>query len=186
MWRTGILYQEVLADKEVQDSVANGVLDDEEQEFLVEAQTRARLGADIEDFEHAVDSLYNHEQMIIQKRHKLWEMKVNHREFMIPSAVKVFSAASFLQRLQTLNDLHDHMPLVELEQSMQEFCAGQHTGSYTEEEKAACTVIQGVLPTLENKRKAIEELLLAKDTLLKERLILCIRVEQQTGERDKR
>jgi len=173
MWRGDISCQEFLDDKEVKDSIANDMLDDEEQEILTEAQNRVRYGPETQEFEDAVNSLYSTQQMVMDKKRRLSEIKADHRDFMIIPAKEVCSAASFLQNLQSRIDLHDPMPLVELEQSMQEFCAGQYTEAYTKDEKAACTVIQGVLPTLENKRKAIEELLLGKDTLLKEKLILC-------------
>jgi len=166
--------QEFLDNKEVQDSIVKDILDEEELEILAKAQDRVRYGPEALEFEDAVNSLYSAQQIVIEKRHKLCEIKVNHRAFVIRPAKEVSSAARFLQNLQSRIDLHDPMPLVELEQSIQEFCAGQYTEAYTEEEEAAVIVIQGVIPFFENKRKTMEELLLDKDTLLTEKVILLI------------
>ena len=59
MWRRDISYEEFLDDKEVKDSIANDILDDEELEILAEAQDRVRYGPETQEFEDAINSLYS-------------------------------------------------------------------------------------------------------------------------------
>jgi len=69
IWRLDISTQEFLDNKEVQDSIANDILDDEELELLAEA--RAGCGSDTRDFEKAVNMLYTLEPVVLEKRRKL-------------------------------------------------------------------------------------------------------------------
>jgi len=98
-------------------------------------------------------------------------MQLNRRKVAIVPAGGVFNAARWLQKLQKLLDPNDPLPLVELEQSMHEFC--HQNLSHTEQEKAAAAITKEVISTLEIKREAVGELLNSKN-VLKDKLVLCI------------
>jgi len=145
IWGSDISFQDLVEDEEMEDSIANDILDDEQQELL--AALRARCGPDVYETENTVKTLWNVHNGVMDKRRRLCEMRIYHPTHTVEPPKVIINAARALQKI----DLELPLPLLELKQSMHDFCARQRTVSYSEREKAAATDMQSALSLFEDK-----------------------------------
>ena len=177
IWGSDISFQDLMEDKELEDSIANDILDDEQQEIL--AAVRARCGPDVCEFENAVKALWQVHFGMMDKRRRLCEIKIFRPNRTVVPPEEVINAAEALQKINPESPL----PLHELKQSMHEFSSRLRMVSYTEQEKSAATDMQIALALFVDKQRAVEELLAdrpdyqpinIKNQMLREKLGLCI------------